>query len=218
MRINTIRLRSMIGWFGIMLPWIVLLLSMLNGTGFPESISATYHVDAAITPFMIILGSASLLLVCYKGYDLIDDIVCTLAGVFGLCICLFPCKPTLIDYSISVGTFQINSNISNMLHCISAICFFGLLAYNSLFLFTKGNGIPSKKKLMRNIIYRTCGVGMILSFIALIPMKLFDIKGGTWLVEMFALTFFGISWLTKSDVYPFLFCDSALCDKETDNA
>ena len=36
---------------------------------------------------MIILGSASLLLFCYNGYEKIDDIVCTLAGIEAVVIC-----------------------------------------------------------------------------------------------------------------------------------
>lgn len=74
---------------------------------FPGSISATYYVDACITPFMIILGSAGILLICYDGYEKIDEIICTLAGIFGLGICLFPCFAWG-----PVGTFQINGNIS----------------------------------------------------------------------------------------------------------
>lgn len=40
----------------------------------------------------------------------------------------------------------------------------------------------------------------------------------TWWVEAVALMFFGIAFLTKADVYPWLFCDSAYRDEETDNA
>ena len=37
MKINTARLRAMIGWLGMLLPWIVVLLT----GSFPPSISAT---------------------------------------------------------------------------------------------------------------------------------------------------------------------------------
>jgi hypothetical protein len=40
----------------------------------------------------------------------------------------------------------------------------------------------------------------------------------TWWVEAIALFFFGVAFLTKADVFPFLFCDSAFKDEETDNA
>lgn len=198
--INTIRLRCTIGWLGMLLPWLVLILSSAYGYGFPDSISATYYIPTCITPFMIILGSAGLLLFSYKGYDKQDDIICTLAGVFGLGICIFPC----FAYG-RVGTFQLDSNISGWLHNISAFIFFGLLSFNSLFLFTKGAGEPTPEKKKRNIIFRVCGIGMVASFLLLIP--LWSVPCGIWIVEMVALTFFGISWLTKAQCYKWLFKD-----------
>lgn len=198
MRINTIRLRLIIGWLGMLLPWIVVLLIGY----FPQSISATWYTNAC-TVFMIILGSASVLLISYKGYDLLDDILLTCSGIAGLGICLFPCANTFEHEKI--GTFLIDNQLSNTLHGIFAVIFFGLLAYNSIFLFTKSNGEMTKKKKARNIIFRICGCGMIASFlILLIP----GIPCGVWIMETVALFFFGISFLTKANIYPWLFCDS----------
>ena len=216
--INTKRLRCTIGWLGMLLPWIVLLMSNVYGYGFPDSISATYYIPTCITPFMIILGSAGLLLFSYKGYDRQDDIVCSIAGVFALGICLFSCATKgLITrwFELSeltkVGTFQIDPSVSGMIHNICAIGFFGLLAYNSLFLFTKSitkdkdKMGESKKK--RNIVFRTCGVGMTISLLAIVPISVFEWWGGVWIIETIALTFFGISWLTKANCYSWLFAD-----------
>lgn len=244
MRINTLRLRAMLGWLGMLLPWIVAVLigdfpnsivmialsltlvllisckgyellgilplciaAVLFGD-FPDSISATWYTNAC-TVFMIILGSASILLISYKGYEMIDDIILTLSGVFGLGICLFPCAvPT---YPGKVGTFMIDSSISNTIHFVSAIVFFGLLAYNSFFLFTKSSGEMTNKKKIRNIIYRVCGIGMVASFgIMLFPTLPYK----TWITEALALFFFGISFLTKADIYPWLFCDTAYIEED----
>lgn len=67
--INTKRLRIWAGVLGMLLPIIVLILSLAFGFPFPDSISATYYIDTCITPFMIILGAASVVLMCYSGYD-----------------------------------------------------------------------------------------------------------------------------------------------------
>lgn len=204
MRINTLRLRAMLGWLGMLLPWIVVLLVGY----FPDSISATWYTNAC-TVFMIILGSASILLISYRGYEKIDDIILTLSGVFGLGICLFPCAiPNSPD---KVGTFLIDISTSNTIHFVCAIAFFVLLAYNSFFLFTKSSGEMTKKKRMRNIIYRVCGVGMVASFI-IMAFPYFPCQ--TWITEALALFFFGISFLTKADIYPWLFCDTAYVDEE----
>lgn len=210
MRINTLRLKVALGILGALLPIIVLALCLIFGYGFPNSISATYYIAPTITPFMIILGASSILLMCYDGYELIDDIVCTTAGVMGLGICLFPCFNSALE---RVGTFQIPTSVSAWLHNGCAVVFFSLLAFNSLFLFTKSSGEMTKKKKVRNIIYRVCGIGMIASFVLLIPFNIFNVPHAVWIIEAIALFFFGISWLTKADVFPFLFCDTAFKDE-----
>ena len=209
--INTVRLRNSLGILGMLLPIIVLVLSLVNGYGFPDSISATYYLDPCITPFMIILGAAGLLLISYRGYDRQDDIICTLAGIFGLCICIFPCSNPdmytagfITDY---VGTFGLPYQISGWIHNISAVFFFLLLAYNSLFLFTKSSGDMTDKKKKRNLIFKICGIGMVVSMVCIVPLSIFEVWGGTWWVELFALMFFGVSWLTKSNSIPFLFAE-----------
>ena len=204
--INTKRLRCWIGALGMLLPIFVLALSLVFGYDFPDSISATYFVPTCITPFMIILGSAGILLMNYGGYDKVDDILNTAAGICALGVCLFPCAATTLEY---VGTFNIPTNISDVIHMISAIGFFGILSYNSLFQFTKGMDNPTPEKKKRNIIFRVCGIGMIASFV-LLPIASLDfvnIPHVIWLIEAIALAFFGVSWLTKANCIPFLFAD-----------
>lgn len=203
MDINTTRLRCTIGWLAIALPWLSVLFSMVfSHTIWPQSISITYYeFQTAMPALMIVLGSASFLLISYKGYDKTDDIINTIAAVFGLLILLFPCFKEGFEIC---GNFQIPSKISHIIHMIAAVTFFAILAFNSLFLFTKSGGEMTKEKKIRNIIYRVCGIGMLASFLLLlIP----NWRIGTWVVEAIALAFFGISWLTKADYYPWLFAD-----------
>jgi hypothetical protein len=202
MKINTIRLRVVLGVLAILLPWIVAVLAKT----IPSSISATYYISECTTPFMIILGACSILLICYKGYDLQDDIILTLSGIMGLGICFFPTWVSGLEF---VGTFHTPVLISTNLHNICAVIFFGLLSYNSIFLFTKGDGNPTRNKKIRNIIYIVSGVGMLASFLLML-LPSFRIQ--IWLVETIALSFFGLSFLTKADVFPFLFCDSPYQD------
>lgn len=201
--INTPRLRCMIGWLGIGLPWIV---ALLVGR-IPNSISETWYNAQAITPFMIILGAAGFLLISYKGYNLLDDLINTGAALAGFTICLFPCggsQFTDLPQTL-VGTFKVPIQISGNIHNIAAVIFFGFLAFNSLFLFTKTDGNMTKEKKIRNIIYRICGIGMLFSFLILIPA--FQVGHRVFVMETVGLFFFGLSYITKSNYYPWLFAD-----------
>ena len=203
--INTPRLRCMIGWLGIALPWIVI---PLVGQ-VPTSISATWYSAQAVTPFMIILGAAAFLLISYKGYNWIDDLVNTVAGLAALVICLCPCGGSEfwdLPHE-AVGTFELDIHTSGMIHNGAAFVFFALLAVNSLFLFTKTDGNMTREKKIRNIIYRVCGGGMCAAFLLLIPIFQFPCK--IWVVEAIGLFFFGLSYITKSNYYPWLAADKA---------
>lgn len=203
--INTKQLRCIIGLLGMCLPIIVVILSLLYGYGFPDSISATYFVPTCIAPFMIILGSAGILLVCYRGYSVLDNILNTIAGAAAWGICLFPCG----TQKGNIGTFQLDAQISDVVHMTAALTFFGILAYNSLFQFTKSSNEPTPNKLKRNVVFRVCGIGMIISFV-LLPLTQYGIimvPHVIWVIEFVALQFFGISWITKAECIPFLFVD-----------
>ena len=199
------RIRNLAGFLGMILPWISLIGAIIvsNTTGVPAefwptlSISATYYICPALTG---ILTAASVVLMCYDGYSLRDNIVTTISGVFGIMIVLFPCACTVSGEL--VGFFQLPVAISNTIHCASACAFFILLSINSLFLFTIGEKEPTKQKKIRNIIYRVCGIGMICALILMVLPVSFFAK--TFVVEAIALTFFGISWLVKGQAFGIL--------------
>lgn len=199
------RIRNYAGLLGALLPWISLIGALLVNIHTPLgrsfwsdlSISATYYITPALAG---ILTTAAVVLMCYDGYDFQDNIVTTISGVFGLMIVLFPCK-CYVSPSI-VGFFQVPVKVSSIVHNTSAVIFFLLLAYNALFLFTKHGENMTKKKKQRNLVYIICGICMVVSM-ALMPLPV-HFPAKTWVVEMLALTFFGVSWLTKGNAFKFL--------------
>ncbi|MBR5167754.1 MAG: hypothetical protein IKW86_06780 [Salinivirgaceae bacterium] len=202
------RIRNIIGFLGMILPWVALLGTFLVSKNIELSddfwsnlsISATYYLTPALTG---ILTTAAVVLMCYDSYEPIDDIITTLSGVCGLLIVLFPCHCCVSPDK--VGLFQLPANISHIIHSVSAVCFFLLLAFNSLFLFTRSKDEKSKQtkqKKTRNIIYRVCGYGMLTALILMpLPIHFF---AKTFIVETIALTFFGVSWLVKGQVFGIL--------------
>jgi len=211
------RIRIFVGVLGTILPWIALLGTFIfdraNPGSFSQafwdkfSISATYYLTP---PLVGILTTAAITLMCYKGYELKDHVVTTITGVFGIMIVIFPCNCPYVTDETLVGFFQLPAKVSHVVHCVSAVAFFVLLAYNSMFLFTKTYAKDGKEaskeispqKQKRNIIYRVCAFGMIGGLALLvIPFK-FTAK--TFICEAIALTFFGVSWLVKGEIFGFL--------------
>lgn len=197
------RVRNICGLLGGLLPFIAIF-SVLLIKDRPEhvlySISATYYLSPALVG---VLSAASIVLMCYDGYSLLDNIVTTISGVFGLGIVLFPCTVGWHNSTDLVGFFQVPMYISNKIHCTCAVIFFCLLAFNSYFLFTKTDDFATvtdnKKK--RNIVYRVCAIGMLIFMIfQVISVSVSWLpEYCTMINEIALLFFFAVSWLTKGN-------------------
>ena len=204
------RIRNFAGFLGMILPWIALIGAAIVAKSKPDiipddfwktlSISATYYLTPALAG---ILTTAAIVLMCYKGYDRKDELVTTISGIFGLMIVIFPCDCSVAEKVSGniVGFFQLPINISNIIHTASAVIFFLLLAINSMFLFTLGES-NTRQKHIRNFIYKVCGIGMFCTLpLLIIPI---DFPAKIFIIEAIALTFFGVSWLVKGQIFGLL--------------
>lgn len=202
-----LRIRNLCGILGVLLPWLALFSANLiqphPGEEWWWSISATYYQTPALAA---ILTPASLVMLVYIGYDFWDKIVTTIAGLSGLGIVLFPCSVEWLDPDTLVGFFQVPMHISNTIHCSFAFIFFFMLAINSTFLFTQtGKYGMTRRKKIRNTIYRICGFGMVGLEIVFVVAKIAALPGYlTMVFEIILLNLFGISWLVKGEAFPFL--------------
>lgn len=200
--ISYLTLRKTVGLLGVSLVPVLVIGSyiidhLINGqpAAIQTSVSAYYYTDMRNELEGIIFGIGMFLL-CYDGYDLQDSIISKLAGLFGLCIALFPTSPT-----------SEKGDIISVIHYVTAGIFFALLAYMSVFLFTKSSTYPTPQKVRRNRIYRICGIVMAVAVIG-IPLdgitSIWDKIGflhPTLILELLALTSFGTSWLTKGEFW-----------------
>lgn len=197
--ISYLTLRKWVGLLGISLTPVLVLGSLLQDLiqkppvplVILPSVSAYYYSGMRNEMEGILCGIAMFLL-AYRGYSKQDSIVSKLAGFFAVCIAFFPTS----------ATDDKNDPIS-IVHYVTAGIFFALLAYMSIFLFTKSTGQMTKQKIQRNRVYRVCGIVMAVSVIG-IPID--GIKSvataigflkPTLVFEVIALTSFGISWLVK---------------------
>ena len=188
MVISYLSLRKAVGILGVAFP-IVMAVGywIAGGEGIRGSISSYYHTDMHDL-FVGLLCAVALFLFSYTGYEKKDNIAGDLAAIFALGVAFFPTSSGL------VGT----------IHLISAVLFFLLLAFYSLFLFTKGDPNPTKQKIRRNKLYRICGYVILGAIFIMLLYSIFpgfyDVIRGikpTFWFETIALWAFGISWLTK---------------------
>jgi len=209
-----LELRKAIGILGMALPFILLIGGLIFGNkSLQYSISHYYHTN--MRDFFIgLLFCISLFLVTYQGYKWYDNLITVIIGITGFGTALFPSligkaskciEPVSTDY---IGMFHLHYEVSNIIHGISAISFFLLLAINSFVIFTKSNNVPmTENKKKRNLIYRICG---IIIFISLIALLIFYLTIGLekmicykipFFIETIMLLAFGFSWLVKGETF-----------------
>jgi len=184
-------LRRIIGFLGIALPVVLALwgFAVCDDHRIQLSISDYYYCrtrDALVG----ILFTIGWFLYAYPGYERKDNIAGNLAGVFALGVALSP------DHG---------PGIEPWIHFISAGALFLVLAYFSLFLFTKTGDAPTREKRIRNRLYRSCGVVMVS---CIVVIGLYHVLPGSagvdrlrpvfWL-ESAALWAFGWSWMVKGE-------------------
>ena len=207
MVISYLTIRKAVGYLGLSFPVILAVGTWLIGKCpcLEISVSAYYYTIMG-NYFVGTLCGVALFLFSYKGYDRLDQIISRAAAVFGLCVAFLPTNAKNTCISCNVFT-KPDSVFLNTAHYLTAAVFFTLMAFMSLFLFTKTNPgeQPTKQKLQRNKIYKVCGY-LIVFFLILIPAlnikaiprRFFDWKPEFWF-EAIVLGAFGFSWLTKGE-------------------
>jgi hypothetical protein len=197
-------LRRLIGILGMVLPLVCFLGGLaFGGESLQRSISRYYYTNVRDFFVGLMLGMAFFMMT-YKGHENIDTAANLATGIAGIGVGLFPCLAT--DPSLPVGFFQIAEKNSNVVHTSSAAVFFTIIALTCLFLFTRtGPGKPTRRKLLRNDVYRICGYAMLaaLVLLAILPLVLSDEQlartRAEFILETVLLEAFGIAWLVKGE-------------------
>lgn len=198
-------MRRLIGVLGISLPFILVIGGFLQEDPCVQGSISGYYYTNMRDFFIGSLCVVAIFLMSYRGYERIDDIIGNLSGVFALGMIIFP-TAMFSGEVVKVGMFLIDDNISEYIHLIFGALFFLSLSFNSIFLFTRRHpGVMGKSKKRRNIVYRCCGIVMILVIVCIIVYMIYFRNtyiakiNPVLILESIALMAFGISWLIKGN-------------------
>lgn len=193
------RLRRVIGYLGVFLPIILVLLSLFEffNTDVQPSISHYYFTNLREI-FTGTLCAVGLFMICYKGNgnkSLLknDNLLTNIAGFMAIGVAFIPTDPlkgACVECTlIVVGLKELHYGFAAILFLI-----FSLLSINVFTIGQQSNTYIPISILNENNIYRFCGYSILL-FIVLIPFNLFEYS--TLVFEALSLFMFGISWLIK---------------------
>jgi len=192
--------RQLIGWIGLLLPWILILIAAARATNpsarwtILDSVSAYYYTGAVVA-FVGLLVALALFLITYQGYDnkygWVDRLAARIAGVAALLVAFFPTSaPTGFSEMPWWAPWD------GAIHYAFAVVLFAMFAVFCLWLFRMGGSDPAPAdKRLRNHIYVACGIVILLSM-AWAGVSGWQ-KNPIFFPESLALTAFAISWLIK---------------------
>jgi hypothetical protein len=184
-------LRRVVGVLGVILPIVLALWGffLTHPASLLPSISDYYSLRTR-DAFVGVLFTIAWFLFTYRGFDWRDNLAGNLACLFALCVALFPNSGT---------TFE------KVVHFTAAALLFVVLACFALFLFTRTSGVMTREKVLRNRVYRTCGVLMVACIVSIAAAKLLltdqvlDRYSVVFWLESLALWAFGASWFVKGE-------------------
>lgn len=204
--VSYLTLRQMIGWAGLVMPFAVRLGAFVfEGIHSTESISAYYYTGMRDV-FVSTLVLTGALLACYRTPALRDNVVATITGLAAIGIGLFPMDR---EYAAEIlqhfpamreGLCYQNTGIVGY-HFIFVATFFALSTYLVYFRFRAFTpDLPTREKLMRNQVYRACGVAMAIAFVTIGALALTHKETSIFWPETLAVVAFAIAWLVKGRI------------------
>jgi hypothetical protein len=188
-------LRRAVGVIGMALPFVLAVGGLLrDGTGLQRSISHYYYTGMRD----VLVGSLcamAVFLYSYR-YDRPDAVAGLVAAVSAVGVALFPTTrgDRLVSAADPVG----------VVHLLCAAAFFLTLAWFCLGLFTRTypDRPPTRRKRLRNVVYRVCGVTIVVgvalvAVTPLLPAEWVAAVHPVFWLESLAVEAFGVAWLVK---------------------
>ncbi|HEY6843084.1 MAG TPA: DUF998 domain-containing protein [Thermoanaerobaculia bacterium] len=198
--VSYLTLRQMIGWIGLLMPFVV----RVGAMGFQQlatqgSISAYYYTGMrdVFVSTLVLVGA---LMTCNRTPKTFDNVLSIAAGSAAIGVGLFPIDPEfakqIADRCPCLADHRCVIHGILGYHYIFVIVFFALLTVMVTFRFPAFTPVDAEREMrLRNVIYRVCGVVMLLAFVA-IGIAYARHSGFFW-PESVAVFAFGVAWLVK---------------------
>lgn len=182
------KLRLLIGCSFILTPFVLELLSEYRLI----SISGSYYHNTRYLFVTLVLG-LGIILLTQKWSTIKDKIIYYITGVSAIGLGIFPTK--YYAHIKTIGVFNLPVKTSYIIHLTFSIVFFSLLIIDcALFINFKD---MNKNKLIKNIIYCGCLLGMTASIIPIVYIN------DCFINEAIALVLIGVCWVLKSNMVVF---------------
>jgi hypothetical protein len=206
--ISYLQIRRAVGVLGISLPWLLRLGTWIfSCCPYWKDSNSDYYYTIMGNLFTGVLCAIALFMYSYKGFDKWDRITSAMCCVFALGVAFFPMNVDRCCFECTHCNI-ISRAVQpwrDYVHFGSAASLFITFACMSLFLFTKTDKSkkPTRKKLVRNRVYRVCGIIMFIAMLAVVSLQFksirqhFPISHPIYWMETVMLEAFGISWLVK---------------------
>jgi hypothetical protein len=197
-------LRQTIGYVGLLMPVLV-----RAGAWFFEHISTSnsisaYYYTGMRDVFVSTLVLSGTLLSFYRTPARRDTVAAALAGIAAIGIGLFPVDPVFADEvlkrypSMAEQKCYVNRGILGY-HFMFVATFFALAFYLVYFRFRAFTPpIPTSQKRTRNLIYRICGIGMLIGFAWIGVLVFYTKDASIFWPEALAVISFSAAWLAPT--------------------
>jgi len=210
--ISYLWLRKLVGWIGMLLPFVLIIGAAVMDRGRPDSMSGYYYTPMR-NVFVGALCALGVFLIAYDGYDNVDRWITNIAGACAIGVAFCPTKPS--------GPMKTWQNVVGDIHVVFAVCTFTALGLMALRFAKNGptpDGQDTKGQLRHAlgfaatpsatatkpeiIAYRVCGF-LILACVALagasnlLPSSDFVNWPVLFILEATAVVAFGVSWFVK---------------------
>lgn len=206
-------LRKLVGIMGMLLPIILWLsVNFVSGSLTPLDSISHYYYTRYGSILIIVVSVLAIFLLVYKGYDIEDFLLSSFAGIGALLLVFLP-TDNIKGLGRHVARFDLPENCTRIVaHFIASGIFLLSLAIISIVVFTRSNkesnAAKGKEKLIRNFIYRLCGILMLLAMLVIVIgtqitwsfNQFYTEHQLTFWMETLAIEAFGFSWLVKGEL------------------